>query len=48
MDSKEDLNSLQAALGSMGYKEPKPVVITRSYNEIQTSAILENRVSGEH
>jgi hypothetical protein len=27
----------------MGYKEPNPLVITRAYNEMQTSAILENQ-----
>ncbi len=36
LTNQEDLNSLQAALGSMGYKEPNPVVITRPYNEMQT------------
>ena len=39
----EDLNSLQATLCSIDYKEPNPVVITRPYNEMQTSAILENK-----
>ena len=48
LTNQEDLNILQAALDSMGYKEPNPVVITRSYNEMQTSAILENKASGEH
>lgn len=43
LTNQEDLNSLQAALGSMGYKEPNPIVITRPYNEMQTSAILENK-----
>jgi hypothetical protein len=43
LTNQENLNSLQAALGSMGYKEPNPVVITRPYNEMQTSAILENK-----
>jgi hypothetical protein len=43
LTNQEDLNSLQAALGSMGYKEPNPLVITRPYNEMQTSAILENK-----
>ncbi len=43
LTNQEDLNTLQAALDSMGYKEPNPVVITRPYNEMQTSAILENK-----
>jgi hypothetical protein len=43
LTNPEDLKSLQAALGSMGYKEPNPLVITRAYNEMQTSAILENK-----
>lgn len=43
LTNQEDLNSLQAALDSVGYKEPNPVVITRPYNEMQTSAILENK-----
>jgi len=41
--NQKDLNSLQAALGAIGYKEPKPIIITRTYNEMQTSAILENQ-----
>jgi hypothetical protein len=43
LTNQEDLHSLQATLDSMGYKEPKPIVITRPYNEMQTSAILENK-----
>ncbi|MCL5949955.1 MAG: hypothetical protein M1490_05705 [Candidatus Bathyarchaeota archaeon] len=43
LTDQEDLNSLQAALGSIDYKEPNPIVITRPYNEMQTSAILENK-----
>jgi hypothetical protein len=43
LTNQEDLNSLQAALGATGYKEPNPIVITRPYNEMQTSAILENQ-----
>jgi hypothetical protein len=41
--NQEDLNSLQTALDAMDYKEPNPIVITRPYNEMQTSAILENK-----
>ncbi len=43
LTNQEDLNSLQAALGTIGYKEPNPIVITRAYSEMQTSAILENK-----
>ncbi len=43
LTNQEDLNSLQSALIATGYKEPNPIVITRPYNEMQTSAILENK-----
>ena len=43
LTNQEDLNSLQTALSSIGYKEPNPIIITRPYNEMQTSAILENQ-----
>jgi hypothetical protein len=43
LTNPEDLNNLKAALDAMGYKEPNPLVITRPYNDMQTSAILENR-----
>jgi hypothetical protein len=43
LTNQQDLNSLQAALGAIGYKESNPIVITRPYNEMQTSAILENQ-----
>ena len=43
LTNQEDLNSLQSALVATGYKEPNPIVITRPYNEMQTSAILENK-----
>ena len=43
LTNQEDLDILQSTLGSMGYKEPNPIVITRPYNEMQISAILENR-----
>ena len=43
LTNQENLNSLQAVLCSAGYKKPNPVVITRPYNEMQTSAILENK-----
>ena len=43
LTNHEDLNNLKAALDAIGYKEPNPIVITRQYNDMQTSAILENR-----
>jgi hypothetical protein len=39
---QDSLDPLKAALETLGYKEPKPLVITRPYNEMQTSLILEN------
>jgi hypothetical protein len=42
LTNHEDLNNLKAALDALGYKEPNPLVITRPYNDMQTSAILEN------
>ena len=41
--SKDDLNNLQTTLKGIGYQEPNPVLITRAYNNMQTSAILENQ-----
>ena len=43
LTNHEDLNNLKVALVAMGYKEPNPLVITKPYNDMQTSAILENR-----
>jgi hypothetical protein len=43
LTNQEDLNNLQTALGDIGYKEPNPIVITRAYDEMQTSVILENQ-----
>ena len=43
LTNHEDLNNLKAALVAMGYKEPNPLVITKPYNDMQTSAMLENR-----
>ncbi|MDR1991890.1 MAG: hypothetical protein LBQ98_00050 [Nitrososphaerota archaeon] len=43
LTSQEELNSLQTALTTTGYREPNPVIITRAYHEMQTSAILENQ-----
>jgi hypothetical protein len=38
----EELISLKTALHLTGYKDPNPLTITRSYNEMQTSIMLEN------
>lgn len=43
LTNQQDLNSLHAALGEMGYIEPNPLVITEPYDEMQTNAILENK-----
>ena len=43
LTNREDLNNLKAALEASGYKEPNPLTITRPYNDMQTSAILENQ-----
>ncbi|NLD65562.1 MAG: hypothetical protein GX648_03210 [Crenarchaeota archaeon] len=43
LTNQQDLNSLHAALGEMGYMEPNPLVITEPYDEMQTNAILENK-----
>jgi len=42
LTNHENLNNLKAALDALGYKEPNPLVITGPYNDMQTSAILEN------
>ena len=42
LTSQGDLNNLQTSLKAIGYKEPNPILITRAYNNIQTSSILEN------
>ena len=43
LTTTDDLNNLKATLEAIGYKEPKPVLITRAYNKMQTSIILENQ-----
>jgi hypothetical protein len=43
LTGRSDLNNLQTALKVIGYHEPNPVLITRAYNKMQTSAILENQ-----
>lgn len=45
LTSTDDLNNLQTTLKAVGYQEPKPVLITRAYNNMKTSAILENQDS---
>lgn len=40
--TKKELLSLQAALSSIGYKDPNPITITRPYTEMQTSLLIEN------
>ena len=42
LTNKDDLKNLMATLEAIGYKEPKLVLITRPYNNMQTSTILEN------
>ena len=39
LTSQNDLNELITALQTLDYTEPNPLVITRPYNEMQTSAI---------
>ena len=43
LTNRDDLNNLKATLEAIGYKEPNPILITRPYNNMQTSAILENQ-----
>jgi len=38
----EELLSLKTALNSIGCKEPNPTTITKPYNDMQTSVMLEN------
>lgn len=40
--TEEELLNLKNALGAIGYKDPNPYTITRPYNEMQTSILLEN------
>ncbi|MGA2386894.1 MAG: DUF6036 family nucleotidyltransferase [Candidatus Bathyarchaeia archaeon] len=42
LTNQDDLNNLKVTLEALGYTEPNPLVITGPYNEVQTSAILEN------
>lgn len=41
--TKDELNNLKTTLEAIGYQEPEPAVITRAYNKMQTSAMLENQ-----
>ena len=43
LTSQDDLNNLQTALKAIGYTEPNPILITRTYNKMQTNALLENQ-----
>ena len=43
LTNQDDLRNLETALEALGYTEPNPMIITRPYNEMQTSAILENQ-----
>ena len=43
LTNQEDLNNLKVTLEALGYKEPDPLLITRPYNDMQTSVILENQ-----
>jgi hypothetical protein len=40
--TEEELLNLKNALSAIGYKDPNPYTITRPYNEMQTSIMLEN------
>jgi hypothetical protein len=42
LTTKDDLNNLKTTLEALGYQEPNPILITRAYNKMQTSAMLEN------
>jgi len=42
LSEQEALDPIKTALETLGYREPNPLVITRPYNEMQTSFILEN------
>ena len=39
----EELKNLKTTLETIGYKEPKPILLTGAYNHMQTNAILENQ-----
>ena len=41
--NEDSFDDLKTNLEITGYKEPKSILITRPHNDIQTSAILENR-----
>jgi hypothetical protein len=43
LTTKDDLNNLKTTLEALGYQEPNPILITRAYNKMQTSAMLENQ-----
>ncbi len=43
LTTTDDSNNLKSALEALGYQEPNPILITRAYNKMQTSAMLENQ-----
>lgn len=43
LTNQDDLYNLKTILETTGYKEPNPLIITRPYNDMQTSALLENK-----
>ncbi len=42
LTNTDDLKNLKTILEGIGYKEPKPILITKAYDNLQTSAILVN------
>jgi len=43
LTNSNDLDNLEATLEIMGYQEPKPTLIARAYNNMQTNVMLENQ-----
>jgi hypothetical protein len=43
LNSPNELNYLKTALKAINYKEPEPNLITSTYNNMETNAILENQ-----
>jgi len=43
LTTKDELNNIKTTLEALGYQEPNPILITRAYNKMQTSAMLENQ-----
>jgi hypothetical protein len=42
LTNTDDLKNLKTTLEAIGYKEPEPALLTNSYGNMQTNAILEN------